>query len=355
MLVVAAIASGGAALAACAGGYQVVQPAPRGVAAAGLPFVVLDGRDGHELPAAEAWTRLRAARAVCAGEQHDSPHDHWVQLQIVDHLSKPELGAPLALGLEMVQQPFQGVIDDWRGERIDDATLRSRTGWDQRWGFDFALYRPMLVLARARGATLHALNAPSELVKRVAKVGVDGLAADERARLPQLELGDAQHRGWFDRIMGDSHAHGAPTHSHSHSHSHDADDDADDSDPADAPPAPPADAIHAHVAHPAMPSADFIYAAQVVWDESMADAAARAIAGGGHIIILAGNGHCHDSAIVRRLARRGVAPVVSVRPIIDDGDGNVAAALAEGINDFLIVMTPPPRPAERDAPSPPAP
>ena len=315
----------------CGGSYRAKAPpvdAPRGVAAAALPFAVLDGRDGHEVPAAELWARLRAARAVCAGEQHDSPHDHWMQLQVLDHLSTP--AGPLGLGLEMVQQPFQGVLDDWSAARIDEAALRSRTAWAQRWGFDFALYRPMLELARDRHVAVVALNAPAELVKRVARVGVAGLDASERARLPQLDLADAQHRAWFDRMMatvGGGHGHGHA--------SDEPDDDADDA-PAESPPAPP----------PTMPKPDDIYAAQVVWDESMADGAARWLAAGParRLLILAGVGHCHDSAIVRRLRRRGPATVVSVRPLIDDGEGNVAAALAEGLTDYLFVMTAP-RPA----------
>ncbi len=327
------------AAAACGGHYRPATPAPaadagegaRGVAAVGLPFAILDGRTGREVTADAFWDRLRAARAVCAGEQHPSPHDHWVQLQILDHLSTPPPGgtAPLGLGLglEMVQQPFQGVLDDWSQARIAEPALLTRTGWGKRWGFDFALYRPVLELARARGVALVALNAPSELVKRVARVGLAGLVAGERARLPDLELGDIQHRAWFDRVMsdmgdeahgGDPHGHGAPEPS--------------------VPAPPPAD----HPAVPAMPKADDIYAAQVVWDESMADRAARWLDDGGQrLVILAGNGHCHDSAIVRRLQRRGVASVLSVRPIIDDGDGNVAAAVAEAINDYVFVMTPP--------------
>jgi uncharacterized iron-regulated protein len=337
------------ALAGCGGGLRSASPA-RGVEAAGLPFVVLDGRSGRELPAAELWTWLRDARAVCAGEQHPSPHDHWAQLQILDHVSAPAAGT-LALGLEMVQRPFQGVLDDWSAGRIDDATLLARTGWQDRWGFDFALYRPMLALARQRQAVLLALNAPSELVKRIAKGGVDGLAADDRARLPALVLDDARHRAWFDRVMasmgedhGDPHAQPPPPAADA---THAPAADAAPAPPADAAhqPTPPADAAHAHVHHrAAMPSADAIYAAQVLWDESMADGAARWLAaGGGRVVILAGNGHCHDSAIVGRLTRRGVAPVVSVRPIVDDGAGNVADAIAEGIHDYLFVMTPPRR------------
>jgi uncharacterized iron-regulated protein len=53
-------------------------------------------------------------------------------------------------------------------------------------------------------------------------------------------------------------------------------------------------------------SAEPFYAAQVVWDETMADTAARWVAEtpGGLVIVLAGAGHCHRSAIPRRFERR---------------------------------------------------
>ena len=57
-----------------------------------------------------------------------------------------------------------------------------------------------------------------------------------------------------------------------------------------------------------------------------------------------GDGHCHDSAVVGRIQRRGVAEVISVQPIVDDGEGNVASALLEKRNDYLFIMTMP-RPA----------
>ena len=34
---------------------------------------------------------------------------------------------------------------------------------------------------------------------------------------------------------------------------------------------------------------------------------------GGHLVLLAGNGHCHDSAIINRMKRRGVTDAISVR------------------------------------------
>jgi hypothetical protein len=89
-----------------------------------------------------------------------------------------------------------------------------------------------------------------------------------------------------------------------------------------------------------MPSAERIYTVQVIWDETMADTSATWLAAnpGGHLILLAGNGHCHDSAIIHRMKRRGVADAVSVRGVIDDGDGSVGAVLARPINDYVLVL-----------------
>ena len=56
-------------------------------------------------------------------------------------------------------------------------------------------------------------------------------------------------------------------------------------------------------------------------------------------MIIAGNGHCHDSAIVERVKRRGVDASVSVRPIIDKGDGEIAAELASPKVDYLFIMS----------------
>ena len=98
----------------------------------------------------------------------------------------------------------------------------------------------------------------------------------------------------------------------------------------------PADAEAA----PEMPSADRIYMVQVIWDETMADTAAKWLVANpsGRMVILAGTGHCHDSAIVGRLKRRGIADVLSLRTVIDDGQGGVADAIVKPMNDFLVVL-----------------
>jgi uncharacterized iron-regulated protein len=296
-----------------------------GIEHAALPYAVLDGRTGRQLEEAAFWPRLARARAVCIGEEHPNPHHHWVQLHAVRKLvASRGKDEALALGLEMVQRPFQGVLDDYAARRIDAEALKSRTGWEERWGYDFGLYGPTIDAAIAAGGKLLALNTARELTKKVSRQGLDALTPDERAQVPELKLDDVRHRAWFDALMnelGGAHAHGQKP---------------GGGDKVDAD-----GAVDPHIGKdkPAMPSAERIYTVQVLWDETMADAGAKWLAANprGRLIILAGNGHCHDSAIVGRLKRRGMADVISVRPVIDL-EGNVAEVLARPMNDFVIVL-----------------
>jgi len=312
-------------LAGCAGRYggkpAAKAKAPKGgLEAAALPYQIVDARTGRQVETAQFYTQLGQQRAVCIGEDHSNPHHHWAQLEIVKHLTtaKPA-NERFALGLEMIQRPFQGVLDDYAAKRIDATALQARSGWEERWNFDFGFYGPTLDVAVAAGAQLLALNAARELTKKVVRKGLDSLTPEERAQIPELNLADAKHRAWFDALMDSMGGTSA--------HSKQPEPEAPAESPHDAPP-------------PAMPSADAIYTVQVIWDESMADGAAKWLAANptGHVVILAGNGHCHDSAIVARIKRRGIPQVVSIRPVLDTDSSEV---LAQPINDYAFVLVVP--------------
>ena len=186
------------------GGTPLTGPtAPKpGIEAAALPYQILDARTGHQVDPGTFWSRLGQARAVCVGEDHNNPHHHWFQLEVVKRVGKTlATGDKLALGMEMIQRPFQGVLDDYAAKRIDSAALRSRIGWEDRWGYDYGFYGPTIDAAVAVGAHLIALNAPKELTKKVSHKGLDALTLEDKAQVPELKLDDASHRAWFDALM----------------------------------------------------------------------------------------------------------------------------------------------------------
>lgn len=150
---------------------------------------------------------LATAPLVYVGETHDNAAHHAVQARIVEGLMRRAPARRVALGLEMFQRPYQSALDAFMKGDLDEAALLQQTEYEKRWGFDFAFYRPMVALAQQRGARIIALNAPSELTRKVAREGLDALNAEERALLPPtLHAENPAHRALFDEVMNSVHA-----------------------------------------------------------------------------------------------------------------------------------------------------
>ena len=60
--------------------------------------------------------------------------------------------------MEMFQRPFQKVLDDYIGGKIDEAEFLKGTEYFKRWGFDYQLYRPILLFARSEKIPVVALK-----------------------------------------------------------------------------------------------------------------------------------------------------------------------------------------------------
>ncbi len=276
------------------------------VARSALPFHGFRVKDHQPLAPDQLLRELASADVVCIGEQHDNPHDHWAELRILRGLAQRAKmsGRVVGLGLEMVQKPYQKALDRYSSYESDSRELMADTDWAKRWGYPFSYYQPMLALARSRQMSIVALNAPSGLTHQIAAQGLESLDDEQQKKLPDLDLHDAQHRAFFDQDMK---------------------------------------------GHPDMPGRKRdMYAAQVVWDESMADAAASWLGQNfpaRQLVIFAGSSHCRRPAIVRRIERRMAARVVSVRPLIEQG-GHVDPLDLAGY-DYGFIMEP-----SGDAPEP---
>lgn len=87
-----------------------------------------------------------------------------------------------ALGLEMVAQPYQPVLDAYnRGEITLDVMFRD-TQWPKRWGYPSSNYAPVFEAARSHNMPLVALDVPAVLQMGVGEKGVNSLTTLEKAR-----------------------------------------------------------------------------------------------------------------------------------------------------------------------------
>jgi uncharacterized iron-regulated protein len=245
------------------------------VARAAQPFRAQRNADGELLDEAHLLDELAKFDVLCLGEAHDAARDHFAELAITDGLAQRARfsGRALGVGFEMFQQTYGPALQAYGIGRVDDAGLRKRTHYDELWGFPYAYYQPVLALGRARGLPLKALNAPRDLTHAVAEKGLSGLTPKERRELPDMDLDNAAHRAAFDRLMANH---------------------------------PRGDGM----------DMDNFYAAQVVWDETMADNAASWVvehAPSRQLVVLAGSAHCRAEAIPARIERREPLRVANVR------------------------------------------
>ncbi len=240
--------------------------------------------------------KLSDADLICVGENHDSDLHHHVQLRIIKGLFAND--ERLGVGMEMFQRPFQPALDRYvRGEIAEDAFLKE-SEYRQRWGFDWSLYRPILEFSRKNQIPVAALNVPRELTQRLSKVGRDGLTAEEKAQLGDIDFHVKAHRDyWFERLAK----------------------------------------MHGKTDIP-QEQKERSYQVMTAWDGFMADSAARFQKERGlrRMVLLAGSGHIDRGfGIPARAAKLTGGKAVTVRIEL----GAIAAhAIAEPVADYIVFV-----------------
>ena len=213
----------------------------------------------------EDFQRLLNSDVVYLGEQHDSVADHAAQLEIIEaiYAENPDI----AIGLEMFQRPFQPVIDRYLAGEISEAELVEQSEYEQRWGFPWEYYAPILRFAQTHQLPVLALNAPGEVVRQVAREGLDSLEDEDFRDIPPLAEIDTSNTDYQDFVRVAFGSHGS----------------------------------HGNF------NFENFFAAQVVWDETMAMSIAdfRQAQPDTQVVVLAGQGHViYGYGIPDRVARR---------------------------------------------------
>ena len=205
---------------------------------------------------------------VYLGENHDRLAHHQQQLEIITQLHE-DTANDLAIALEMFQRPFQPILDRYLEDKIDENQLRQQTEYDTRWGFDWEFYAPILRFAKADRIPVIALNTPAEITRKVAEQGINNLEGSDFRYIPPLPDIDLSNREYRQRL---------------------------------------ADIYLSHVEEGGNSTdADNFFAAQVLWDETMAEAIANYYQNHpqSQIVVLVGKAHVmYDYAIPDRVDRR---------------------------------------------------
>ena len=149
---------------------------------------------GEPLESRLLMSELAQQDVVLLGEQHDRMDHHRWQLHVIAglHALRPEL----VIGLEMLPREAQPALDAWVAGEFDEHAFLDASGWYRAWGFDPALYLPILHFARLHQVPLQALNVTPELRGRLVEEGWEVVMAEERFGItaPATALPDYRER-----------------------------------------------------------------------------------------------------------------------------------------------------------------
>lgn len=271
---------------------------------------VFSGSSGAPASPKAVAEALARSRAVSVGETHDQANDHLAQLEVLKGLAAAH-GDRVTVGFEMLHSGLQGVLDEYASGKLSEEEFLRQADWQKEWGFPFALYKPLFDFIRERGLKAAALNAPRGLVTKTARLGLEGLSAEEKARLPKdMKLSDDPRYMEFLRAAFGGHGKAAP-------------------------------ALRALAAMPNVTWEHYLEA-MMIWNEVMADnAAARLNADpGSAFLVVAGNGHVmYNAGIPYGLSRR--APDAAQATFYTEGAGSCPASLPadlSGLADFVWMV-----------------
>ncbi|MCI0457873.1 MAG: ChaN family lipoprotein [Gemmataceae bacterium] len=258
-------------------------------------MAVYSRKDKRLISFGEMVERLLEADLVCIGESHDSELHHKAQLQVIKALFARD--ERLGVGMEMFQRPYQGILDRYfKGELTEEKMLEA-TEYRKRWGYDWSLYRPIVEFCRRNAVPLAALNVGRELTGRVSKVGYDALTEDEKKQLGPIDFHVKEHRAhWYERLA------------QMHGKARVSDDQKERS-----------------------------YQVMTVWDEYMADSAARFQQQRlvRRLVVLAGSGHIDRGfGLPDRAARRTGGKAVTIGIEVGTEPGKIS----DPPTDYVIVV-----------------
>lgn len=221
--------------------------------------------------------KLVKADVVYLGETHDSPEDHQAQLEILQALYREkqkntkDANAPrLVIAMEMFQRPYQNILDQYIAGKITEEQFIEQSEYEQRWGFPWEYYAPILRFARTHQLPVLALNTPTEVTRKVARSGLESLTAAERRYIPpfsEIRTDNAEYRQMIQTSY-EQHDQGG---------------------------------------HGNSSSFERFFTAQVLWDETMAEAIAQWLKANpdDQVVVLAGQAHIvYGYGIPSRVARR---------------------------------------------------
>lgn len=146
----------------------------------------------------QAVSGVQTGGVVVLGEEHGTSVMPGQQLQVMQALRAR--GLKVSVGMEFFEEQQQALVDSWRAGTLAETDFLKAINWGS---LPFSSYRDQALFPLKEESTTIALNAPRELTGKIAKTGIVGLSAEDKAMLPpNFTLGNAAYFERFKNVMG---------------------------------------------------------------------------------------------------------------------------------------------------------
>jgi len=146
---------------------------------------------------------LNSADIVLVGDYHALPAAQRQAATLIEQ--RAMVGdRPVILGVETIFSRDQHILDEWWRREIDEEELRQRIRFDLDWGYDWAPFYELLVMARDHAEALYGLDCmPRENLRKIG-------ARDRHAAIKIAEIREQHPNAVIFVLFGESHL--APGH-----------------------------------------------------------------------------------------------------------------------------------------------
>ncbi|GIL17497.1 MAG: hypothetical protein BroJett040_12480 [Oligoflexia bacterium] len=98
--------------------------------------------------------KLRVSRVVLLADFHAHHQSQKAQIRLLKNIKNKKV----ILGVEFLESKDQALIESYMKGDLSEEKFLEKVKWDQRWGFPFSHYRPILDWARRSGVRVLGIN-----------------------------------------------------------------------------------------------------------------------------------------------------------------------------------------------------
>ncbi len=236
-----------------------------------VPLGYLSGAQLNPESLASVTSQIQPGTVLIVGEKHYNSKAQSAQLEVLKALRLK--GLTVSVGLEFISYMAQAPLDLFRQGQLSESDFIKQSEWGST---SFDGYRELAQFPLlAQGEQTRGINAPRQLTGKISKSGLLSLSPADTGLLPPgFQLGRASYRKRFDLVM-------AP-----------------------------------HV--PSKQAMDNYFAAQSVWDDTMAWQTAEFLSKNpNHVfVIIVGEFHVqYGGGLADRLKARGVSSILTLSQV----------------------------------------